>query len=138
MSVGTAIEGPSRQNISRGLVALLKQQLGRGPTSARTFINDDVVTVVLQDTLTAAEKTLIESDRAEVVSDMRRSYQDAICDEAVALIERETGRNVMVMLSDHSVIPDCAVECFVLEPLSGESSAEDTPCEDRRQQESDE
>jgi hypothetical protein len=33
-------------------VRLLSQYTGRGPTKARTFFNDDMVTVVLQDTLT--------------------------------------------------------------------------------------
>lgn len=134
MASAATISGPARQNISRSLVALFKEQFGRGPTSARTYVNDDVITVVLQDMLTPAEKTLADNDQAAVVNDMREAFQTAICDQAVALIERETDRRVKVLLSDHCVAPDYAIQCFILEPeeLNGA-----TPCEDLADQESD-
>ena len=42
---------------------LLSQYTGRGPTKARTFLNEDMVTIVLQDTLTKGERTLVDNDR---------------------------------------------------------------------------
>ena len=120
------------QRISRGMVALFKQHVGRGPGLARTFVNDDIVTVILHDTLTPVERTLTGSEHADVVRDMRRSFQSAICDEMIALIERETSCDVKAFMSDHSVLPDYAVECFV---LAAPSDPEDpTPCADRSEQ----
>ena len=43
-------------------VRLLSQYTWRGPTRARTFFNENMVTVVLQETLTKAELTLVERD----------------------------------------------------------------------------
>jgi len=45
--IATAIE---LREISNLTVRLLSQYTGRGPTKARTYLNDDMVTVVLQDT----------------------------------------------------------------------------------------
>ena len=41
--------------ISRAVVALLGEYTGRGPTKARTYINEDLIVVVLYDTLTTEE-----------------------------------------------------------------------------------
>ena len=125
-------QGEVKQRISRGLVALLKSRFGRGPTSARAYVSDDVITVVLRDNLTPVEHTLIENERAAVVGDLREGFLSAICDEAVALVERETGRSVAAFLSDHNVVSDIAVEVFVLEPLAEDEDSE--PCTDRAKQ----
>ena len=53
--------------ISNLTVRLLSQYTGRGPTKARTYLNDDLVTIVLQDSLTHAERTLVEKGRSELV-----------------------------------------------------------------------
>jgi uncharacterized protein YbcI len=50
-----AVSGSKTAAISNLTVRLLSQYTGRGPTRARTFLNDDMVTIVLQDTLTRAE-----------------------------------------------------------------------------------
>jgi uncharacterized protein YbcI len=110
--------GETRQAISRGMVAIYKRQLGRGPSTARTFINDDVVTVILEDNLTSVEHTLVDNDRGDVVENMRRGFQMAVRDEIVGLVEEATGHEVRAFMSDHTVMPDFAVECFVLGPKS--------------------
>jgi len=51
---------------------------GRGPTRARTYLHDDLVTVLVQDTLTKGERRLVEAGRAEVVMDMRKEFQDTM------------------------------------------------------------
>lgn len=125
--------GVSRR-ISRGIVAVLKARVGRGPTLTRTFINDNVVTVILHDTLTPVERTLTGAEHADIVADMRRSFQAAICEEMVSLVERETSCNVKAFMSDHSVLPDYAVECFVLEAPGADPAEAPTPCADQREQ----
>jgi uncharacterized protein YbcI len=119
MPRSTTASGETRQLLSRGIVAIFKRHLGRGPTTARTYVNDDVITVILEDSLTSIEHTLIDSDRGEVVNDMRRGYQAAAREEIVELVESATGRRVKAFMSDHSVLPDYAVECLILEPVPG-------------------
>jgi uncharacterized protein YbcI len=124
MTPPSVASGETRQLISRGIVAIFKRHLGRGPTSARTYVNDDVITVILEDNLTSIEHTLIDSDRGEVVNDMRRGYQSAVREEIVRLVETATGRRVKAFMSDHSVLPDYAVECLILEPLPGADTSD--------------
>jgi uncharacterized protein YbcI len=108
--------GGVEREISRGIVALYKEYMGRGPTSARTFINRDVVTCVVGDALTKAERQLAESDRGHVVREIRRQFQEAMSEDVKRLAAEVTGREVICMLSDHDPIRDIAVEVWVLEP----------------------
>jgi uncharacterized protein YbcI len=103
-----------RREISRGMVQLFKEYVGRGPTDAQVFISADVVLVLLRDTLTRAEKTLAERDRAALVREVRRGFQGAMREQAIAMVQEQTGHRVIAFLSDHSVYPDYAAEIFVL------------------------
>ena len=105
-------------SISNLLVGLVREFTGRGPTKARTYMQDDVVTVVLQGTLTKGEQHLVDDGRAEHVLQTRKYYQDAMRTAAIAGIEDLTGRRVIAFMSDNHIDPDMAAETFVLEPRS--------------------
>lgn len=98
------------------MVRLLSQYTGRGPTKARTFLNDDMVTVVLQDTLTKAEHTLVEKDRRDLVLLTRVTFQEVMGDDLIAGIEDILGRSVIAFLSANHIDPDIAIETFMLAP----------------------
>jgi uncharacterized protein YbcI len=119
-------EGASRRglnrDISRTLVAQFKEATGRGPTYSRTYKHDNLVVTVLHDTMTRGEQTLKDERQQDVVRDLRRLFQGALRDDAVAAVERLTGRKVLAFLSDHAVDSDYAVEVFVLEPGLGDDS----------------
>ena len=97
---------------------LLSQYTGRGPTKARTFFNDDMVTVVLQDTLTKAEVTLVNNEHKELVLETRKSFQEVMGDDLIAGVERITQRKVIAFLSANHIDPDVAIETFILAPSS--------------------
>jgi uncharacterized protein YbcI len=107
---------PPAALLSTGAVQLLHEYTGRGPTKAKTYINDDVVTIVLADTLTKGERTLVDSGRADKVIDLRHDYQMVLQEELVGLVERQLDRKVIAFMSQNHVDPDLAVELFVLEP----------------------
>lgn len=109
------------REIARAMVALFKEYTGRGPTQARAYVEGDAITVVLQDTMTTAEKTLAAEDEEELVRQVRRVFQGKFREDAIEIAERLSGRRVKAFLSDHAIDPDVAVEVFVLEP-----AAEDT------------
>lgn len=88
---------------------------GRGPTRARPTIRDNVVVVMLEETLTKGEQVLVASGRGENVLALRREYQEAMRDESSQKIAELTGRNVIAMMSDNHLVPDLAVEICVLE-----------------------
>lgn len=103
-------------SISNSVVSVYADYTGRGPTRARTNFGRDVVTVVLEDTLTKAERRLVHCGEQDTVVDMRKTFQRAMKPDLVSAIERHTGREVVAFLSDQVTDPDVAVEVFVLHP----------------------
>ena len=51
--------------ISHAVVGLLREHTGRGPTASRTTIRDNVVLVMLDQTLTKGEQSLVSKGRAD-------------------------------------------------------------------------
>ena len=111
----------SAKEVSHRIVAVYKEYLGRGPTSARTTIADDHVLTVLEDCLTKAERSLVEAGDVETVRTIRRKFQLSMADDITTAVEEVTGRRGRAMLSDPNVVEDVAVEMVVLE---GESAGD--------------
>jgi uncharacterized protein YbcI len=101
--------------ISNLVVKLVSDYTGRGPTKARSFINDDLVTVVLRDTLTKGERSLVRAGKGELVLGVRLAFQQTMRAELVDGIEQVTGRKVLAFLSANHMDPDIAIESFVLD-----------------------
>lgn len=111
--------------ISNAVVGALAATTGRGPTQARTTLAPNAVFVVLQDTLTRGERSLVAAGDAELVLDLRRRWQRAMQATCTEKIEELTGRKVIAFMSDNYIDPDVAVEVFILEQLN--ELAEDEP-----------
>jgi uncharacterized protein YbcI len=111
-----SFDGSKSAAISNLTVRLLSQYTGRGPTKARTYINEDVVTVVLRDTLTTGERTLVDSDHGAIVLSTRHTFQEVMGAELVGGVEQITERTVLAFLSANHIAPDIAVETFILVP----------------------
>lgn len=110
--------------ISNATVRLLSEYTGRGPTKARTYIVGDLVTVVLQDTLTKGERGLVRNGERALVLETRRAYQRTMSAQLIANVEEITGRRVLAFLSANHIDPDYAVENFVLVRRDGEDASE--------------
>ena len=117
MSDGTH-SGTLYAEISRAIVGIVHEYTGRGPTRARTSIRDDVVVVMLQETMLKAERSLIADEKGELVAHMRRSFQQTMRADMSAAVTRLTGREVIAFMSDSHLEPDYSVEVFVLAPES--------------------
>jgi uncharacterized protein YbcI len=104
--------------ISTEMVRLYKGQFGRGPTSTRTlFAGADTIVVILEDTLTPAERNLVALGEHQRLRDMRMFFQYATVREFCEPIERLTGRKVRAFLSSIDTQADgLSVETFVLHP----------------------
>lgn len=102
--------------ISNAVVRIYAEYVGRGPTKARTAMSRNLISVVLEDTFTKGERTLLEAGEREAVLATRRAYQRALREPLRAAVEELIGRTVVCVLSDHQDDPDVAVENFVLEP----------------------
>jgi uncharacterized protein YbcI len=102
--------------ISTGAVKLLSEYTGRGPTRAHTIMNRDSVVIVLRDTLTKGERSLVAGGKQDEVQRTRYAYQQVMGDELTALVEDAVERKVIAFLSANHMDPDVAVEFFLLEP----------------------
>jgi uncharacterized protein YbcI len=103
--------------ISALVVKLMSEYTGRGPTKARTYIDRDVITVLLRDTLTKGERSLVRDGKAELVTNTRSAFQQTMKNDLVAGVEALTGRSVLAFMSTNHLDPDMAAEIFVLAPL---------------------
>jgi uncharacterized protein YbcI len=109
-------DGTLRQDISTAMVALYKEQFGKGPTRCRTYLPPDLVIVVLGGGYSAAEQTMLEAGKWYEVRQARQLWQDSMQARFVAAIEKLTERKVAAFMSANRQDPDLAVEMFVLEP----------------------
>jgi uncharacterized protein YbcI len=107
--------GDLRATISREMARLHSEYYGRGPTKTKTVVADDVVVVVLEETFTRAERTLVERGEIDAVQQIRRRFQQAMKDDFTSLIEQATGRKVRAFLSETNLEADISVEFFLLE-----------------------
>jgi uncharacterized protein YbcI len=119
-----ARQGQLAMAISNAVVGELASTTGRGPTQAKTTLGDNAVFVVLQDTLTRGERTLVGAGESEAVLDLRRRWQRVMRDSCSKKIEELMGRKVVGFMSDNHIDPDIAVEVFILEPLGADPAAE--------------
>jgi len=92
-----------------------KQYFGRGPTDCRTYLEPDLVIVVLAGGYTAAERTLFEAGKWHEVRQTRMSWQDSMEVRFIDTIERLTQRTVKAFLSANRQDTELTIELFVLE-----------------------
>ncbi len=104
------------RDMNRGMVAIYKQSLGKGPIGAKTEINDSFVATILRGSLTQAEQTLVDGGQGELVREMRRTFQDAMRGRIEGLASDVLGRESHSFLSDHDVANDVAIEVVVFDP----------------------
>jgi uncharacterized protein YbcI len=114
-SVATPRDMSMHARISNGIVHLLAEYTGRGPTRARTTIDGTLVVCLLEDALSKGERTLVALGKQDAVLQIRHTFQDAMEADAISLVSELTGRSVVAFMSTNHADPDYAVEIFVLD-----------------------
>ena len=109
-------DGDTRTAISDGMVALLKDYYGVGPSQAKTYYHDDLVVCLMRGGFTRVEQTLLEGGRTAAVIQQRMEFQEVMRDRFVAVIQDATGRRVVGFMSGNQQDPDMICEVFVLAP----------------------
>jgi uncharacterized protein YbcI len=106
--------GEMRAMISSEIVRLQAEYYGKGPTRAKTYIVDDLVVVVLEESFTRAEKTLVDRGEREAIQHIRRRFQQQMSENFTSVVEQATGRKVRAFLSETNLDQDVSVEVFLL------------------------
>jgi uncharacterized protein YbcI len=73
-----------------------------------------MVIVVLEETFTPAERTLIERGEAGGIQATRRRFQEVMEDDFKAIVEQATGQQVRAFLSNTHLSTNVSVEIFLL------------------------
>jgi uncharacterized protein YbcI len=102
--------------ISDGMVGLLREFYGRGPTRAKSYYEDDLVVCLLRGGFSRVEQTLLEGGRGAAVIQQRMEFQDLMRERFTAVIEQATGRRVIGFMSGNQQDPDIMCEVFILAP----------------------
>ena len=102
--------------ISDGMVALLKEFYGHGPTRTKSYYADDLVVCVLRGGFSRVEQTLLEGGRGAAVIEQRVAFQELMRQRFEEVIERATGRRVIGFMSGNQQHPDMMCEVFILAP----------------------
>ncbi len=102
--------------ISDGMVLLLKEFYGRGPTRTKSYYEDDLVVCVLRGGFSRVEQTLLEGGRGAAVITQRMEFQELMRERFEAVIEHATGRRVIGFMSGNQQHPDMMCEVFILAP----------------------
>ena len=114
----TGAAGSLLMSISNEMVRLFKEQFGRGPTAARAvWAGPDAILVMLEETLTPAERNLAQLGEHERLRETRMFFQYASVREFCEPVERFTGRKVRAFISGiDTEVDGLATELFILHP----------------------
>ncbi len=107
--------GELNQAITSALVGIHTKYLGRGPKSASTFYQGNVVVTLMHDVLTHAENVLRETNQSETVNQMRHLFQETMQADFQEAVEQLCGRRVVAFISGNNLDPDVAAEVFILD-----------------------
>ncbi len=102
--------------ISDGMVGLLKEFYGRGPTRTKTYYEDDLVVCLLRGGFSRVEQTLLDGGRGASVIQQRMEFQELMRARFEGVIEDATGRQVIGFMSGNQQDPDIMCEVFILAP----------------------
>lgn len=93
----------------------MKDLYGRGPTHAKTYLNDEYVFCVMSGGLTRDEETMIRGGEHDAVREYRLRFQSVIAPELIRQVEDVLERRVVSYHSQVLFDPDRLIEIFVLD-----------------------
>jgi uncharacterized protein YbcI len=105
------------QDVSNAMVALHKEQFGRGPTRAQSHLaGADALLCVMDDALLPAEWTMVSMGEQQRVRESRMFFQVATAEQFIKTVEMITGRTVRAFASATDPDQGVVMENFIFEP----------------------
>jgi hypothetical protein len=71
-------DGSVLARISTEMVRTFKQYYGKGPVSAKSYLVDDLLFVVMREGITQAEQTMLDAGRASTVRNFRQEFENEL------------------------------------------------------------
>lgn len=92
-----------------------KEQFGRGPQRCRAFFaGRDAIVVILDGTMSPAERRIADLGQGELVRSTRSALQRAVADEVRRSVQAAVGRPVLHAVDGLDVEHDVSTQLFVL------------------------
>lgn len=112
----TRTKGQIEAEISDAMVKLQREQTGRGPNQAHTYIIEDMVIVRMQEVLTPAERQLTGNPHGQSLVKQFHQQMHEIARKALEqIIETHTGCRVVSIHNDVSTKSGEQIGIFVLD-----------------------
>jgi uncharacterized protein YbcI len=119
--------GQLAEQISSSVVKLIKEHGDRGPTKCRTYIDDDLIIVLMRGGYSRLENTLFEDGKWLDVRSTRQTFHDTMEGRFTDTIERLSGREVSAFMSASHQRPDMQIAMFVLDRRRDEAQSSADP-----------
>jgi uncharacterized protein YbcI len=113
--LASAPTGELLEAVSNLVVRVYADRVGRGPTKARAYADRDIIVCVMEDTMTTAERTLVDSGRSAAVQQVRDALQETMREDLATGIEALTGRRVLAQTGSGTLEPDVTSDLFILD-----------------------
>src|SRR4029453_13994443 len=107
--------GELLEAVSNLVVGVYADHVGRGPTKARASADRDIIVCGMENTMTKAERTLIESGQTWLVKQSRDALQETMREDLARGIEALTGRRVIAQTGTGTLDPDVSSDLFILD-----------------------
>jgi uncharacterized protein YbcI len=123
LAAGSVAPGRLNRQIANAVVRGHKRFFGRGPVKAQAFFRHNIVVVMMEASLTDAERRLAAEGGSgrDAVLGLRLRYEETMRDDLVQAVEALTGCRVEAFMTCHHIEPDVAAELFVLDrPVASE------------------
>jgi uncharacterized protein YbcI len=109
------IGGELNAAVTREVIRVYTEAVGRGPKRAHSFYNGNVLLTVLEGTLSNGERKLAANGNGEAVRATKRLFHQVMDPDLKTAISELTGRKVVASLSDTHLDPDLSVALFILD-----------------------
>lgn len=111
-----ALRGSSLlSQISNEIVKAQKDNWGKGPVAAKSYMFDDMLFVVMHDGLTTAELTMLDFGQEDLVRQFRQTFENEMTERMTGIIERLTDRKVLGYQSQILFDPHRVIELFIFD-----------------------
>jgi uncharacterized protein YbcI len=107
--------GTRLADVTSALVRAKATYYGKGPTKAKSYLNDEYLFCVMEDGLTANEQTLLRVGEHDFVRSYRLKWQEIMAPVLMAEIAEIMGSTILSYHSQIMFDPTRLVEMFVLD-----------------------
>ena len=112
----TDAPSPIAVAVSDAVSRLFLDRFGKGPMQIETFVHGEVMTTLMRDVFTTAERSMVAAGRGDSVVSTRMQWQFATREMFKEAVTAAAGREVLFVVSGFDVEEEMATEVFVLAP----------------------